>query len=156
MRRKEREISESERIDEVIACCDCCRVAFAAEPAPYIVPLNFGYQRVGEKAVFYFHGAKEGLKIELLQKNRSAGFELDTDHALCAHDKACGHSFRYRSVVGWGCVSLVTDAAEKTAALRLLMKRYTARDGWTFDENALRATAVIKLEAEEMTGKARA
>lgn len=156
MRRKEREITSDERIDAVIARCDCCRLALADADAPYIVPLNFGYRRAGEKVIFYFHGAREGRKIELIHKNRRAGFELDTNHALHPHEQACGHSFRYQSVVGRGSVSFVTDEAEKTAALRLIMAKYTAQDDWSFEENALHATAVFKLEVEEMTCKERA
>ncbi len=43
MRRKEREITEQAKINEIIQNCDCLRLALADEGAPYIVPVSFGY-----------------------------------------------------------------------------------------------------------------
>ncbi|MEE1312942.1 MAG: hypothetical protein UHS41_04245 [Lachnospiraceae bacterium] len=42
----------------------------------YIIPLNFGYEINDNAYVIYFHGAKEGRKIELIQKSTIAGFEI--------------------------------------------------------------------------------
>ena len=80
MRRKEREITEQAKINEIIQNCDCLRLALADEGAPYIVPVSFGY--VEEEKAFYFHGAKEGRKIDLIRKNGAAGFECDCNFHL--------------------------------------------------------------------------
>ena len=45
MRRKDREITDRDCIDDIIEACDCCRLGFCDEGEPYIVPLNFGYDR---------------------------------------------------------------------------------------------------------------
>lgn len=156
LRRKDREVAELERIEAIIARCSCCRIALLDEGAPYIVPLNFGYRREGAQSSFYFHGAAEGRKIDLLRRNPRVGFELDTDHELRAQEKACGYSFSYRSVVGTGVLSLLTGEQEKAAALQAIMAQYTKRGDWTFDAKILRATAVIRLAVEEMSGKERA
>ena len=82
MRRKDREITDRKKIDDMIRSCHCCRLGFCDEGTAYIVPLNFGYVSEEEKQVFYFHGAKEGRKLELIRKYHRAGFELDTAYQL--------------------------------------------------------------------------
>ena len=76
MRRKDREITDKQQINAIIEACDCCRIAFPAEDAPYIVPLNFGYTDDKNKRTLYFHGAKEGRKIDLINKTDYVGFEI--------------------------------------------------------------------------------
>ena len=60
MRRKDREITDSARIDAVIRGCDCCRLGFCDAGEVYILPLNFGYENREGKRTFYFHSAREG------------------------------------------------------------------------------------------------
>ena len=43
MRRKDREITDEAKIDEIISRCNCCRIGFNDSGEVYIVPLNFGY-----------------------------------------------------------------------------------------------------------------
>ncbi|HJC22920.1 MAG TPA: pyridoxamine 5'-phosphate oxidase family protein [Candidatus Eisenbergiella merdavium] len=55
MRRSDREITESGRIDEIIRSCHCCRLGFCDGKDVYIVPLSFGYRSECGKRSFYFH-----------------------------------------------------------------------------------------------------
>ncbi len=153
MRREEREITEIARIDEIIETCDCCRIGLVDGASVYMVPLNFGYERVDGKSVFYFHGAKVGRKADLIQKNGDAGFELDTNHALKSHEEACGHSFGYSSIVGSGKISFIDNLPEKRHALNLVMKQHTGQGEWEMPDKAIEAVGVMKLEVEEMCGK---
>ena len=153
MRKRLQEVTDSGPIDEIIEQCDCCRIALIDGDRPYIVPLNFGYVRKGRQRLFYFHGAAQGRKIDLIRRNRYAGFELDCRHQLHVRDEACQFSFGYRSVVGTGIISLVEDDAEKTAALRAIMAHYSERTDWRFAAGALAAVAIIKLEVETLSGK---
>ncbi len=153
MRRKEREITDLQKIDGIIMACDCCRLGFADENGVYIVPLNFGYEVKGEKRSFYFHGAKEGRKIDLINRTGRAGFELDTSHEVADGETACNYSFRYQSVIGDGTVSIVTDDTEKRAALQLIMGHYSEKSDWSFPDAAVRAVAVFKLEVRELACK---
>lgn len=84
MRRKDREVLDEVKIDKFIRNCDCCRIGFYDKEnnEVYIVPLNFGYSHVDNKRVFYFHGAKEGRKIELISKTKKVSFEMDSNHEL--------------------------------------------------------------------------
>lgn len=153
MRRKDREITDSAKIKELILACDCFRIGLADEKRVYIVPLNFGYSEQDQKRTFYFHGAKEGRKMDLLQKNEYAGFELDRNHLLNEADTACDYSFRYQSVIGEGSVQQITEPAEKREALRIIMSHYSQKTDWDFPDAALNATAVFKLEVTELAAK---
>jgi len=153
MRRKDREITDPKRIDEIIKACDCCRLGLADGDEAYIVPLSFGYLNTCEKRVFYFHSAKEGRKIEMIKKQGRAGFELDTNHALNTEETACEYSYRFQSVIGSGIASITTDEAEKTQAMRLIMEHYTGRVNWKFDEKTLNMAAIIKLEVISLSCK---
>ena len=82
MRRKDREIKDYKRMLEIVNRCDCIRIGFQETQGTYILPLNFGYELEKDQLTFYFHGAKEGKKVELTKEQNIVGFELDTKHEL--------------------------------------------------------------------------
>ena len=43
MRRKDREITDFNKMLDIMEACDCCRIGLADKSEAYIVPLNFGY-----------------------------------------------------------------------------------------------------------------
>lgn len=155
MRRKDREVTDPDYIERIIAQCDCCRLGLCDGDVPYIVPLNFGYARRGDGGyTFYFHGAKEGRKIQLIEKNDRACFEMDTHYALNdGGDVPSAYSARFRSVMGVGRVSLVEDGAEKRAALTALMDHVAGPRTWTFEDARVDGVCVFKLETEELSCK---
>ena len=117
MRRTDREITDAEKITQIIQTCHCCRLGFCDNGAVYIVPLNFGYAEENGKRVFYFHSAKSGRKLDLIAGTPSVGFELDVNYALVEGEEACRHTARFQSVIGTGRVSFVEEASQKEAAL---------------------------------------
>ena len=153
MRRKDREVTDSMRIADIISRCTCCRIGFHDDGEVYIVPLSFGYEARDNTYVLYFHGAKEGRKIDLIQKNPHVGFEMDTNYALNEADMACGCSARFQSIVGNGTVSMVSELEEKKLGLSLLMEHNTGKREWNFDEKMLNAVAVFKLVVTKMSCK---
>lgn len=153
MRRKDREITDTIRIADIISRCTCCRIGFHDDGEVYIVPLNFGYEARDNTYVFYFHGAREGRKIDLIQKNPHVGFEMDTNYALNEADMACGHSARFQSIIGNGTVSMVSELEEKKLGLSLLMEHNTGKREWDFDEKMLNAVAVFKMVVTKMSCK---
>ncbi len=153
MRRKDREVTDPMAIAEIISRCTCCRIGFYDDGEVYIVPLNFGYEIKDDTYVLYFHGAKEGRKIALIQKSPNVGFEMDTNYTLKAADIACGCSAGFQSVIGSGVVSIVSELAEKKHGLSLLMEHNTGKREWSFDEKMLGAVAVFKLVVTKMSCK---
>ena len=157
MRRKDREVLDEIKIDEFIRNCDCCRIGFYDKEnnEVYIVPLNFGYSHVDNKRVFYFHGAKEGRKIELISKTKKVSFEMDSNHELIVGKMACNYSERYQSVMGTGLISFVEDKDEKIAALNEIMFQSTGKKDWDFPEPMLNGVAVFKIEVTSLSAKER-
>ena len=153
MRRKDREVTEETRIDEIIRACDCCRLGFSDGRQVYIVPLSFGYTSENGCRTFYFHSAKEGRKLELMRRGGSVGFELDTNFRLNGAETACGHSLRFQSVIGSGRITFAETEDEKREGLQRIMEQYTGRGGWTFEEKMLAETCVYRLTVEELSCK---
>ncbi|NDO43036.1 pyridoxamine 5'-phosphate oxidase family protein [Thomasclavelia cocleata] len=152
MRRKDRKVVES-RFKEIILACYCCRLGFNDDGKIYIVPLSFGYHEENNKRIFYFHGAAEGRKIELIKKNKYVGFELDTSYKLVTSNLPCNHSAFYRSIIGNGKVSFVEDEDEKKLALRMIMEHSTGKKDWQFTDSMVSSVCVFKLEVLEISGK---
>ena len=156
MRRTDREITDINEIAVVIKSCSCCRLGFNDDGEVYIIPLNFGFELKSSKIIFYFHGAKEGRKIRLIENNPQAGFELDTNHRVYSlHDDgtACNYTNSYKSVIGTGKVSMVLDYEEKMHGLSLIMEQATGKCDWAFDDKMLNSVAVFKLEADKFSCK---
>ena len=153
MRRKDREVTDSIKIENIISRCTCCRIGFHDNGEVYIVPLNFGYEVKDDAYIFYFHGAKEGRKIELIKKNPMVGFEMDTNYLLNEADFACGHSARFQSIIGNGVISIVSEIEEKKLGLSLLMEHNTGKRSWAFDEKMVNAVTVFKLKVTKMSCK---
>lgn len=153
MRRKEQEVIEPEALEEILNSCRVCRVAMGDGDGIYIVPVNFGYDRRGERFGLYFHGAAEGKKADLLRRGGvPVGFELDCEHGLMEAQKPCGFGFRYASIVGKGTADLLTDPGEKEYALNRIMVRQTGKE-FPFDQRDLDGVAVFRVAVGEMTGK---
>jgi nitroimidazol reductase NimA-like FMN-containing flavoprotein (pyridoxamine 5'-phosphate oxidase superfamily) len=153
MRRSDREIKDPEEIMKVIDKCDVCRIGLADNDVPYVVPLNFGYEYAGGKLTLYFHGAKEGRKHEIIQKNPVACFEMDCSHKLVVSEDAARYTMEYESVMGNGRISRCADKTEKTHALKQLMKNYAKDKEFEFPDRVVDSVGVLKLEVSDFSGK---
>ncbi len=148
MRRKDKEISDEAEIKAVIKKANVCRLGMVSGNKPYIVPLCFGYSG----GVLYFHGSLKGRKIDLILENPNVCFEFDLLTETVKSENACEWSMRYQSVIGFGKAFFIEDAEAKRNAISIIMGQYSDRS-FEFPENMLKATAVIKVEIESLTGK---
>ncbi|GCF95437.1 pyridoxamine 5'-phosphate oxidase [Enterococcus florum] len=155
MRRKERQVTELERIKQLVEDCQVVRIAFKGDEYPYIVPVNYGYVWQEDQLILYAHGATQGKKIELLQKNGKVAIEMDDHHALIqGSQNAATYSYAYQSLIGFGEAELVNHLKEKRHALHALMDH--AAKGIPFDEipdKMLERTAIIKISVATYTMK---
>lgn len=155
MRRKDREIKSSAEIQRILEACKVCRLGLSDQNNIYIVPMNFGAVFEEGRLVLYFHGAKEGKKLELIRKNPMVGIEMDCGHELVTGKTACQYSYYYASIIGNGKAEIVTEPEEKQKALAVIMKHQTGREFAEFETNPKlgRAVAVIRAEIEEFSCK---
>ena len=84
------------RLDE----CQTIRLALHDEPYPYIVPLSYGWEERDGKIYIYFHCAKEGKKLDLIEKNSNVCVEVDS----LAGYRSTGHGITadYKSAIAFG------------------------------------------------------
>jgi uncharacterized protein len=154
MRRKDREIISIDEKLEIITKCKICRVGLFDNNYPYIVPLNYGFSYDDEKLTLYFHSAMEGKKIDIIQKNNNACFEIDCDTKLIEGENPCNCGYEYKSIIGFGKIILLGAKDEKINGLNCLMKQQTGKDiRYDFNENELKNVIVLKMLVEEFTGK---
>ncbi|MEE9912092.1 MAG: pyridoxamine 5'-phosphate oxidase family protein [Deltaproteobacteria bacterium] len=149
MRRSEREIKDRTEIDAILQEAMVCRIAMAAGNQPYVVPVNFA---VSDHRL-YFHCAKTGKKIDMLQSNPSVCFEVDIPGDLRVAETACSWGMTYKSVIGFGQACFIEDDREKRAALDILMKKYSGRDSFSYADNVLDKVLLIGINIKTISGK---
>jgi len=148
MRRCEKAITDKTSLLSVIQQAKICRLGLSDCNQPYVVPLSFGY----ENGCLYFHAAQEGRKIDVIRNNNSVCFQFDTEIEIVENEHACEWDMKYKSIIGFGKASFVEDLQEKREALAIIMRHYSNRS-FSFSEQSVAGTAVIKVEIENMTGK---
>lgn len=153
MRRHDREIHEKAEMADILQRGTVCHLALTDGVQPYIVALNYGYEWTETTPTLYFHCANSGKKLELLQRNNRGCCIVDIGHELVRGEKDCDWGMKYQSLVGFGSIEIVNDAAEKKKGLDLLMQHYSGRTDFTYDTKIFNVTTVLKMTLTEITGK---
>ncbi len=153
MRRKDREVTDINEILKIIEKCDSMTLALLDEDKPYLLPMNFGYEYENEKLVFYFHCAKQGKKLEIINNNHSAWFSMDCSHELITAEFPCAFTMQYESVIGSGQINIIEDTDEKIKALKLVMKKYTNGKDYEFEQRHTNSIVVLKMYVNSFTAK---
>ena len=68
MRQRTRQVTDRAILCEMLNQMDTIHLGIHDEPAPYVVPLNFGYT-FDDDLVFYVHCDRDGYKVDLLRRN---------------------------------------------------------------------------------------
>lgn len=152
MRRQDREVKDWDQIVQIMDGCDTCRLGLIDGKRVYIVPLSFGYVIQDGKVSLYFHGAKQGRKLDLMSDGGEAAFEMDRSFGIRAIGD--GHyTMAYQSVCGYGKVAFVENRKEKENALRVLLSHYSAERMMDFSDAVYEQTCVFRLDVTEITCK---
>ncbi len=149
MRRADREIIDTEEQEALLDAAAEIRLGLWDGAEPYVVPVNF--VRVGSS--LFFHSAVEGRKIAILRERPRVCFEAEGERRVEVGEGSCDCTTRYSSVIGWGIAVFVESAAEKSAALAALNRKFGAVEG-PFPESMLARVAVVRVDIDRMTGKA--
>ena len=155
MRRKDREVTDSRQIENIIEKAKVVHIGMIDDGVPYVVPMQYGYVFTDRVLTLYLHSAKEGRKIDCIKKNPNVFIELETDIALISGgDIPCKYSSAYASVMGDGTAEIVEDAKEKVFGLESIMKTQTGK-AFTVSERMAAAVSVIKISVPRVTAKSR-
>ncbi len=148
MRRARCEVTDTAGIDAVLARATVLCLALHDQPAPYAIPVNFGW----DGTTLYVHSAPRGTKVDLLAADARVGFCAWTGDGIVAGTTACDWGARGESVSGTGTARLVTDPAEKLRGLDAIMRHY-GEDRPVYTPGVLDRTAVIAIAVESLRGK---
>lgn len=152
MRRKDREVTDIHDLLNIVEECRICHLGLLDDKGVYVVPLNYGYEYVDKQLILYSHSAQVGRKIDAILKNPNVCVEMDCDHRLIEGEKACDFSFGFKSIIGNGKATILSNYDEKLKGLSLLMKHETQKE-YEFDEKMVNHVSVIKVVLDEFSGK---
>ena len=122
------------------------------EPYPYGVPLSYAYRPGDGLGALLFHGAQAGHKIDLLDASPYASFCV-IDQDIVVPEEA---TTRFRSVICFGRLRLVTDPQERFEHLEFLGRRFCEGymdEAYREVEEIGPRTGVLELAIDHMTGK---
>jgi hypothetical protein len=155
VRRKEREVTDPQEIESVIASGKYCILGLAKDNEPYVVTLSYAYDKAAN--ALFFHCGPQGQKLDFIRANPLACATIIEDDGFDAD--ACDHS--YRSLVLRGRIEFVEDSAEIDRAIRLMVVQLERKDP---DKGFAKLKAgnkfydtlcMLKLTIESVTGKAK-
>lgn len=149
MRRSRQQLSEETTLDLLRTCTHGTLALAGDDGYPYAVPLSYVYH----EGRLYFHGAKQGHKIDAMQHNDRASFCVVAQDLVVPEE----YTTYYRSVIAFGRMRTVDDPQEIQTALMLLGRRYnpgaTDEHVQAAIDRELAAVRVLALEIEHVTGK---
>ena len=149
MRRFRQQLTEKECIDILTSQKRGVLSLHGEDGYPYGIPINHWYCEDDGK--IYFHGAKEGHKIDAIKNNCKASF--------CVYDEGYRKdgewALNIKSVVVFGKIELVNDEAKAKQICTHLVKKFTDDEEYLKKEikSALSRTQCLMFIPDYMTGK---
>jgi len=154
MTKRERQITDMDRIADILDTAKVLHLGLCVDNEPYVVPMNYGYTLEDGKLVLYLHSAVRGKKLDMLRQNPNVFFALDCGRAPFEGRVPCQYGLAYSSVMGRGTARIVEDMEQKKQAMSILMKTQTGKD-FSFEDRLVSIVAVIRVDVSEYTAKHR-
>jgi nitroimidazol reductase NimA-like FMN-containing flavoprotein (pyridoxamine 5'-phosphate oxidase superfamily) len=153
MRRVERKITDKKTQQEILAKGLVCHLAMSENNRPYVLGMNYGWEWSGELPVLHFHCSDKGRKIDILKKNHDVAFFIESDLQLKEGPHACSWSMKFKSLAGEGKASFINESHEKERSLQLIMKQYSGRDDFDFQQKHLDSVTIFRVAVSQLSGK---
>lgn len=148
MRRSEKQLEQNESY-ELLQEGDYGVLGLVDENGePYTVPLNYCLRH----DTIYFHGAREGRKLNAVMHEPRASFTVVIDHSVQSER----FTTYYTSIHVHGLARIVENKEERYHALRLLASKYSPglkEEAEAFLEKAGELTTVFAMDRIEVRGK---
>ena len=154
MRREEFNIEDEKSINNILNEFEYGTLSLISDNKPYCVALNF----VKYKDSIYFHGAKEGKKIETIKQNNLASFLVVKPYSIIPSYfsdtlVACPATQFFASVFIEGEIDFVEDVNKKSDVLNALMEKLQSDGGYekiAYDKpmytKMIEKTAILELK----------
>lgn len=149
MRRSKQEISCDQAIEILEKNTSGVLALSGDDDYPYAVPLSYCYH----DNKIYFHGAKQGHKIDAMKRNNKASF------CVIEKDQIVPEEFTtyFKSVIAFGKIEFLEDDESKRKAVVLLSKKYSPNETEESMNKAIEKEWTplfcYALDIEHLTGK---
>ncbi|MFB8028708.1 pyridoxamine 5'-phosphate oxidase family protein [Streptomyces sp. NPDC056465] len=156
-RARQRASYDHETVHSILDAAYVCHLGFVRDGAPVVLPTLFG--RIGQR--LYVHGSTGSRPLrETGAADPGLAVCLTVTHVdgLVLARSAFHHSLNYRSVMVHGTARTVTDPEERRIALDAIVDQVVpgrSEDSRPADAKELAATAVIRLDLDEVSAKIR-
>lgn len=147
MIKQHREVTDPNHIEAIFKLSIVCRVAFNDSPAPYIIPMNYGYH----DNKLYLHTANLGHKLDLIKQNNNVGFVIENRLEMVQGNN--GTTMKYQSIVGQGIIEVIQSADEKQKALKYLIEHHGGKFA-QHSEKSLASVTMLVINITKLTAKA--
>jgi len=154
VREPDRAVYDREEVYRLLDEGFICHVGFAVDGQPFVIPTSYGRK----DASLYIHGSAASRMLRQLKTALPVCVTVTLLDGLVLARSVFNHSMNYRSVVILGKATLVDDAQEKLAALRVLSEHILPGrwdDARQPNERELKATSVLRVPIEEFSAKVR-
>ncbi len=134
-------------------------VGFCERDQPFVIPLNYGYDLERPDRI-YLHGSYDSRTMRHLASGAPVCVTVTTIDGLVYSRTAANHAVNYTSVVCFGRGRTVTDVDQKARLFEAMTRRYfpdriAGRDYQPASREELERTAVVEVQIEELSAKAR-
>jgi len=149
VRRKDREIIDSNALKKVLKSTKYVTVALCADNEPYLVSLSHGYDET--RNCLYFHCADEGKKLVYLNANSKVWGQAVLDYGVTDE---CDYA--YTSVHFKGTATLIDDLSEKQHVIEVLVRQLSENPEEKMAKirpEKLAKTTMGRIDIDYMSGK---
>lgn len=157
MRRANREVTDPADLAGIIGRAHVLHVGFSDAEGLAVVPMNYGFEWAEGQGLptFWLHSAGEGRKADAWASSPEVALELYVEGGVITGDYSCAYSYAYESVMAWGRIRPITDAAEKLRGLTQVMAHMAPDAPVSFSDEAVARVAVWRIDVERISGKRR-
>ena len=157
MRRANREVTDHADLAGIIGRAHVLHVGFSDAEGLAVVPMNYGFEWAEGRGLptFWLHSAGEGRKADAWASSPEVALELYVEGGVITGDYSCAYSYAFESVMAWGRIRPVTDAAEKLRGLTQVMAHMAPGAPVTFSDEVVARVAVWRIDVERISGKRR-
>lgn len=157
MRRANREVTDPADLAGIIGRAHVLHVGFSDAEGLAVVPMNYGVEWAEGQGLptFWLHSAGEGRKADAWASSPEVALELYVEGGVITGDYSCAYSYAYESVMAWGRIRPITDAAEKLRGLTRVMAHMAPDAPVSFSDEAVARVAVWRIDVERISSKRR-
>ena len=153
MRRQDRKLTDADAKEVLCRGEYGVLATVTSDGKPYSIPISYAYDEK-HNAIYMHYTADGGQKIDNILENSNVCYTVVTDTEVLSES----FSTKYWSVNVFGRIQFIENIEQKKLGLYQLLKKYSLdfeEKGLKYIDSAVDRVYVLRLEIDEITGKAR-